>query len=184
MNRHAKDKRYPEMVACAKALKGELGFKKVGAIGFCWGGWAVFQLGGKGASITPPSPLPFKSHQSTSLRKKRERKKGSNRPLGENLVDCISTAHPSLLTKEEINNVAVPVQVLAPEHDPQLTPELKAHCNATIPTLNVAYDYQYFPGLAHGFAAKGDPKDDVQRKGLERAKNAAVGWFAQFLHLH
>jgi len=44
---------------------------------------------------------------------------------GKNLVDAISVAHPSLLTKEEIDNVAVPVQVLAPETDGMYTPELK-----------------------------------------------------------
>lgn len=103
---------------------------------------------------------------------------------GKKLVDCISTAHPSLLTKEEIDAVAVPVQILAPEHDPQLTPELKAHANSVIPSLNLEYDYQYFPGLTHGFAVRCDQSDAKQKQGLERAKNAAVGWFAQFLHLH
>lgn len=29
-------------------------------------------------------------------------------------------ALPSLDTKEEVSNIAVPVQILAPEHDPQL----------------------------------------------------------------
>ena len=40
-------------------------------------------------------------------------------------MDCISTAHPSWLTKEEIEGVGVPVQILAPEIDPVFTPELK-----------------------------------------------------------
>ena len=47
MGRNSKDNRWPEVEACAKALKGELGFKKVGAVGYCYGGWAVFQLGKK-----------------------------------------------------------------------------------------------------------------------------------------
>ncbi|KAF7845938.1 hypothetical protein BT93_L5912, partial [Corymbia citriodora subsp. variegata] len=121
IGRNGKEKRFPEMVACAEALRKE--YKKVGAIGFCYGGWAVFQLGAK----------------------------------GKNLVDCISTAHPSLLTKEEIQNVGVPVQILAPETDQMLTPELKDYCNTTIPNLGVEYAYEYFPGLVHGFAARGDP---------------------------
>ena len=103
---------------------------------------------------------------------------------GKNLVDCISTAHPSLLTKEEVDAVAVPVQIIAPEHDPQLTPELKAYVNQVIPGLELEYDYQYFPGLKHGFAVRCDQSDGREKKGLERAKNGAVGWFAQFLHLH
>lgn len=135
------------MVSVCKELKST--HKKLGAIGFCYGGWAVFQLAA-----------------------------ASNKGL----VDVISTAHPSLATKEEIDKIAVPVQILAPENDPQYTPELKEHSNKVIPTLGVEYDYQYFPGVNHGFAAKGDPSDPVQKKALERAKNAAVFWFAQHLH--
>ncbi|KAL9603192.1 MAG: hypothetical protein Q9179_002293 [Wetmoreana sp. 5 TL-2023] len=149
VQRNSKETRASAIHEAAKVLKEELGFRKVGAIGYCWGGWAVFQLGAK----------------------------------GKNLVDCISTAHPSLLTKEEIDNVGVPVQILAPEHDSQFTPELKEHANKTIPALNVAYDYQYFPALAHGFAARGDRNNKMQKEGLERAKNAASCWFASQLHL-
>jgi len=148
LGRNSKEIRYPEIENCAKILKSELGFKKVGAIGFCYGGWAVFQLGAK------------------------------SNPL----VDCISMAHPSLLEHKEIEGVGVPVQILAPEHDPMFVPELKEFSNKTIPTLGVGYDYQLFPGLAHGFATRGDQSDPVQKQGLERAKNAAVFWFQQCLH--
>lgn len=48
LGRHGKDIRGPEIFACAKALKQELGFKKLGAVGFCFGGWAVFRLGAQG----------------------------------------------------------------------------------------------------------------------------------------
>ncbi|KAF2677205.1 alpha/beta-hydrolase [Lentithecium fluviatile CBS 122367] len=43
IGRHGKEKRYPEVVASAKALKAE--YPKVGAIGYCYGGWACFRLG-------------------------------------------------------------------------------------------------------------------------------------------
>lgn len=102
--------------------------------------------------------------------------------IGNNLVDCISTAHPSFLLTSEIDAVSVPVQILSPENDPLYTEDLKAYSNKVIPTLGIEYDYQYFPGLAHGFATRGDPNNDVQKKGLERAKNAVVYWFAQHLH--
>ncbi|KAL8681435.1 MAG: hypothetical protein Q9186_002440 [Xanthomendoza sp. 1 TL-2023] len=147
--RHGKEIRGPAIHVFAEKLKKETGFKKVGAIGYCWGGWATFQLGAK----------------------------------GKNLVDAISTAHPSFLTKEEIDAVAVPVQILAPETDGQLTPELKEYANSVIPSLGVDYDYQYFPGLAHGFACRADTNNKVEKQGLERAKNAASSWFAQMLHI-
>lgn len=100
------------------------------------------------------------------------------------MVDCISTAHPSLVDKAEIDAISVPTQICVSEIDPQFTPELKEYTAKVLPTLNIEYDYQYFPGLVHGFATRGDMKDAKQRKGLERAKNAAVYWFWQHLHPH
>lgn len=146
VGRQSKEKHGPEIFLVAEALRSK--YKKLGAIGFCYGGWAVFQLAGK----------------------------------GKNLLDCISTAHPSLLDQAEITNLAVPTQILAPENDFQLTPELKTFCNEEIPKLGIDYAYEYFPGLDHGFATRGDPSNKVQRDGLERAKNAAVHWFTQYLH--
>ena len=52
MKNGGKDLRYPEMTACMKALKQEHGFKKVAAMGYCYGGWAVFKLGAKGKLYT------------------------------------------------------------------------------------------------------------------------------------
>ena len=62
------------------------------------------------------------------------------------------------------------------------TPELKAYANEKIPALGVYYEYLHFPGLYHGFAAKGDQDNEQQRMGLEKAKRDAVGFFNEFLH--
>lgn len=145
LGRNSKVNRQVAVFECAKALRSQ--YKRVGAIGFCFGGWAVFQLGGK----------------------------------GNNLVDCISTGHPSWLEKSEIENVGVPVQILAPEFDAMFTPELKEFSNKVIPTLGVPYDYQYFPGIEHSFATRGDQQSEAQMRALTRAKNTAVYWFRQWL---
>ena len=79
-------------------------------------------------------------------------------------------------------NISVPVQICAPETDHIYTPELKEYSLKVLPTLGIEFDYQYFPGLVHGFAVRGDQNDPKQKKGLERAKNAAVYWFMQHLH--
>lgn len=139
--------REPEIFAFAKELRGK--YRSIGAIGFCFGGWAVFRLGARTSG---------------------------------GLVDCISTAHPSWLIKEEIENVNVPVQILAPEIDPVYTPELKEFSNRVIPSLGLDYDYQHFPALVHGFAVRGNKENEAELKGLVRAKNAAVHWFNQYLH--
>ncbi|KAH6698501.1 Alpha/Beta hydrolase protein [Leptodontidium sp. MPI-SDFR-AT-0119] len=146
MGRNTKAIRTPEILGCAKELRSK--YERVGAIGFCFGGWGSFRLAGK-------------EHK---------------------LVDCIAVAHPTMLEKEEISNVGVPVLIMAPEFDPMFTPELKAFANQTIPTLGVPYDYQYFPGVEHAFAVRGDPKNPGEREAMDRAKDAAVLWFHQWLH--
>ncbi|CAM1509553.1 Fc.00g032920.m01.CDS01 [Cosmosporella sp. VM-42] len=145
--RNSKEIRSPEIINSANILRSK--HERTGAIGFCFGGWGVFQLGAK---------------------------------ANHGLVDCISTAHPTNLTKEEIEGVFVPVQICAPEFDPMFSEEMKAFCNEVIPTLGVPYDYQYFPNLSHGFAVRGDSRKLAEREGMERAKNAVVLWFRQWLH--
>ena len=146
IGRNGKDKRFPEITANAKELKSN--YKKVAAIGFCWGAWAVLRLGAKGSA----------------------------------LIDCGAVAHPSLLEESEIANTAVPIQYIVPETDQMFTPELKEFTLKTLPTLNIPFNYDYYPGLVHGFAVRGDQNDPKQKEGLERAKNSAVYWFKQFLH--
>ncbi|KAL8868350.1 MAG: hypothetical protein Q9174_005049 [Haloplaca sp. 1 TL-2023] len=149
--RHSKEIRGPEIVEAARVLKRDNGFKKVGAVGYCYGGWGVFELGAK----------------------------------DKNLVDAISTAHPSFLTKEEISAVSVPMQILAPEHDPAFTPELKEFANREIPKAvgEEKYEYIPFPGLEHGFATRGDPNDEMQRAGLEKGMREVVRWMGKWLSM-
>ncbi|KAI8263220.1 Hydrolase tropI [Colletotrichum sp. SAR11_239] len=145
--RNSREIREPEILRFARTLRQK--YKKIGAVGYCYGGWAVFRLGAK--EHQPP------------------------------LVDCISTGHPSMLTKEDIDNVSVPVQVLAPEHDYVFNAELKSHFFETLLKKGVAFDYQHFPGVEHACLVRGDPKKPGERDAMARGKNSAVSWFNQFL---
>lgn len=142
--RHRREVREPEIFECAKALRQQ--YKKLGAVGYCFGGWAAFRLGGAAK-----------------------------------LVDVISVGHPSLLTKEDIDGITVPVQVLAPEIDPVYTPELKLHTFQTVPKLGVPLDYQHFPGVVHASLVRGDERKPGERAAMIRGKNALVAWQSQFL---
>jgi hypothetical protein len=66
------------------------------------------------------------------------------------------------------------VQMLALKFDATFTPELKEFSNKVIPALGVPYDYQYFPGVEHSFATRGDQQSEAQLRALTRAKNAVV----------
>jgi dienelactone hydrolase len=149
MQRNSRQVREPEILKCARTLRSK--YKTLGAIGFCWGGWAVFRLGAK-------------EHQEPRL------------------VDCISAGHPSSLTKEDIDAIAVPVQMLAPEIDPVYTRELKMHTFETLQKVSVPFEYLHFPGVAHGCLVRGDARKAGERDAMVRGKDAAVAWFRQFLH--
>lgn len=148
MARNSKAIRTPDLLAVATALRTQ--YQRVGAVGYCYGGWAAFMLGAK----------------------------------GRRLIDCLSVAHPSLLTAAEIDAVGVPVQVHAPETDAQYTQELKTHTMVKLGELGLPFDYQYYPGQSHGFAAKGNDQDEAERMAMVRAKNAAVSWFQNWLVLN
>ena len=87
-----------------------------------------------------------------------------------------------MLEKAFIDNVKVPVQVLAPEIDHAYTAELKNYTFEALPKTGVPWEYVHFPRLHHGFSVRGDPKDPAQKSGLERAKRCAVNFFNEFLH--
>ncbi|KAL0071424.1 hypothetical protein AAF712_001281 [Marasmius tenuissimus] len=150
VGRNQRHIREPEIFESARRLRGE--YEKLGAIGYCFGGWAVFRLGA-----------------------------ADNIVEGKPLVDAISTGHPSWLTKEDIAGVGVPVQVLAPEHDPVYTPELKEYTLKEVPKKGVPFDYQHFPGVHHACFTRGNPGIEGERDAMERGKNAAVAWFRQTL---
>ncbi|RYC60285.1 hypothetical protein CHU98_g5920 [Xylaria longipes] len=147
---HSREVRGPEMEACAKALKSEHDFKRVGAIGFCYGGWAVCHL----------------------AHKKHEPK----------LVDAVSIAHPSWLEKADIENLSVPVQILAPEIDHAFTRELKVYAFETLLNLNLPFDYVHYPGIVHGGLVRGSEEVAKEREAMAAAKNSASAWFKQQLH--
>ena len=161
---------FPLILGAAKQLRQK--YSKVGVIGFCFGGWSGFALG------------------SSTLRQED----------GQHLIDCLSVSHPSWLTKEEISETDVPVQIIAPEYDGQFTAELKAYANLTIPKKGVAYEYCHFEGVVHRFASQPDfsePVVDGERRQHEkqrmkgdgerekiawcRAQRSIVFWMREFL---
>jgi dienelactone hydrolase len=100
------------------------------------------------------------------------------------LVDCVSMAHPTLITKEDIEGIGVvPVQILAAEVDPTYTDELKVLTFQKLQSVGTPFDYQHFPVVQHGCLTRGDEKKEGERAAMVRGKNAAVAWFTQHLKL-
>ncbi|KAK3326100.1 Alpha/Beta hydrolase protein [Apodospora peruviana] len=153
---NAREVREPEIFACAKALRSNLGYEKVGAVGFCWGGWGVFRLASK-------------EHRLQGGRK---------------LVDAITCGHPGLLTEADVEGVdeSVAMQVLAPEHDQWFSDEMKVYAFTTLTQkVKAQVDFQFFPGVTHGCLVRGDENKKGERAAMVRGKNAAVAWMRQWL---
>jgi dienelactone hydrolase len=98
--------------------------------------------------------------------------------LGEEkpLVDAVIIGHPSLVTKEDIKGICVPTQILAVEHDPVFTPELKMFIVQNLMERRVAFDFQFFPGVEHGALVRGDEKREKEGEAMKRARDVAVAW--------
>ncbi|KAL8371060.1 hypothetical protein RB595_001081 [Gaeumannomyces hyphopodioides] len=98
------------------------------------------------------------------------------------LVDCISIGHPSLATEKDFDEVAVPVQILAPERDPSFTPELKLHAFQAIMKKGVQFDYLHLPGVEHGCLVRGKQDEPGEREAMVFGKDAVVAWLVAHLH--
>lgn len=62
------------------------------------------------------------------------------------------------MTGKYADEIAVLVQILAPEIDHMFTEELKTNSFGTIRKLGVAFGYQHFPGVKHACFTRGNPK--------------------------
>ncbi|KAK0727631.1 Alpha/Beta hydrolase protein [Lasiosphaeria miniovina] len=99
------------------------------------------------------------------------------------VVDCVSIGHPGLMTKADVDALAVPTQLLAPEIDEHYPPELKTHTFQTLQALGLPFEYHHFPGVEHGCLTRGDEAAKGSRDAMVRGKNAAVAWFKQWLQV-
>lgn len=74
----------------------------------------------------------------------------------------------------------MPVQVLAPEHDPVYTAELREYTCATVPKLGVPFVFRHFPRVEHACFCRGDAAKGLEREALVKGKKAVVEWVREF----
>jgi dienelactone hydrolase len=150
--RNARHIREPTIFGAARDIRSK-GYAKIGAIGFCFGGWAVLRLA---------TPLP----------------ENDNKPL----VDAIVCAHPSWVVEKDFDGVSVPIMFLAPEVDKPFPDELKAYAfKALVAKKKVQFEWVHFPGVEHGCLTKGDEQVKGERAAMAKGKVAAVRWFKEWL---
>jgi len=151
---NSREARSPEILACARHLRAQ--YPKLGAIGYCYGGWAGFYLASENLNPT-----------------------NGSQPL----LDCLTIGHPSLLTEADIDSVSsrVPTQILAPEFDAMYAPYLKAKTFKVLQEKGNPFEYRHFPGVEHACFVRGDPRKEGERDAMDRGLRAAVGWMREWL---
>ncbi|KAH8734207.1 dienelactone hydrolase [Ilyonectria robusta] len=146
---NSREKREPEILACAQALRATN--KHVAAVGFCFGGWGCFHLAAKKHVTKDGHPL----------------------------LDCISVAHPSRVTTEDVDAVAVPIQLLI-QFEPAFTADIQSYTLSTLPKLGVPWKWEYFPGVEHGALSRGNPEKPGEVQAMKRAATSVITWIKTF----
>jgi len=137
---------------------------KVGAVGFCWGGFYAVEL----------------AADEEGSRVMIERDGGETEEVS--LIDCAFTAHPSLLRiPRDIERVVKPLSVANGDDDEFMGRKAMVGLREVLEGKNEVagrevHEVVVYPGAKHGFGVRRDWNDEVQREGRERSEDQAVGW--------
>ncbi|KAF4636415.1 hypothetical protein G7Y89_g1671 [Cudoniella acicularis] len=137
---------------------------KIGAAGFCWGGYYTVLL----CQNAPSSRIARHSSQTSSE---------GIQPL----IDCGYTAHPSMLTiPKDLEPIELPICVSIGEEDMQMTaPNVLIMKEVLEVKKKGDHEVNIIPGATHGFAVRLDPKDKHQVECAEKAEVQAIEWFTK-----
>lgn len=156
METNGRGPREPEILGCARELRRGLGYGRVGAAGFCYGGWACFRLAAAEFDGSPLVDCISVGHPSM---------------LTTEDVDAVSGR--------------VAVQMLAPEIDVPYSAEMKLHTFTALQRVNAPFEYRHFPGVEHACFLRGsDDRDRFpgEQEAVVKGKNAIVAWMREWLH--
>ena len=131
---------------------------RIGVAGFCWGGRHTVLL----------------AH---------DVEKTSD---GRSLIDAAYTAHPSMLSvPADINAIKLPISMSLSTADGALplakAKETESILNKKDSTRHEIYLGGIFEGAKHGFAIRGDPKNEKETEVGMAAEDQAVSWFLKQL---
>jgi len=92
-------------------------------------------------------------------------------------VDAYAVAHPSFLTMEDVGKIVKPGLYLCAETDMAFSNELKAQTKENLEKRGIKTVFRDFPGTQHGFAVRGDERDEVSARAKVDALEEAITYF-------
>lgn len=154
--RNSPEKRFPGVLEFIDKLRcSQEPDAKMGAVGFCWGGYGVAQLAHGGLA--------------------------SN---GRTLIDAAYTAHPSgLKVPEHIVGIKLPYGMIVGDVDFALSvDEAKQSAEILEKKEGVPSEVVIVPDARHGFAVRYDPDNKSEIEMADQAEDQMVRWFAHHLN--
>ncbi|KAF8183685.1 dienelactone hydrolase endo-1,3,1,4-beta-D-glucanase [Pholiota molesta] len=100
----------------------------------------------------------------------------------DNVIKVSVVSHPSLLKvpddlEKYVQTSKAPLLINSCTTDSQFPLEVQPKADEIFAKFEPGYKREYFEGLTHGFAVRGDMSDPKQKAGKEGAFKAAVEWF-------
>ncbi|KAM5527948.1 dienelactone hydrolase family protein [Fusarium oxysporum f. sp. phaseoli] len=96
---------------------------------------------------------------------------------GEDAVNVGFTAHPSLLTTEEVKAVQRPLGLASAENDPAFPLQQQTETNIILGQLGHGFAASLYSGVIHGFAVRANLSDPEQKFAKEEAFSQAARFF-------
>jgi len=98
------------------------------------------------------------------------------------LTDANVIAHPAKLAiPEEIEAIKTPTLWICAEIDQTFPPEVSHATEEVLKKRGMNATFKHYPGTTHGFAARGDPKNEVVQKAMVSATEETVKFFSSQL---
>lgn len=94
--------------------------------------------------------------------------------------DVVAIAHPSFVTEEEFEEVAIPIIISAAQVDSVFTPELRMKSEKILNKNGLQYQIDLYSGTSHGFTVRGDRSNPDIKYAAEKALLDQVTWFKRF----
>lgn len=128
--------------------------RKVGVVGFCWGGYGATKL----------------AHGDTA----------SN---GKPLIDAAYTAHPSELdVPKDFENIKLPYCMVIGDIDMAMSlKKVQEAAQILEAKKDVDSEVVIIPKARHGFAVRASPDDKVEKEMADQAEDHMVKWFARYM---
>lgn len=103
------------------------------------------------------------------------------RYLGTGKLDVGYTAHPTMMSAEELAGIKGPLSIAAATKDFVFTTEKRRESEDILARLDVPYQVNLFSHVEHGFSVRCDMSVKKQRIAKEAAFFQAVHWFDSYL---